>query len=187
MTVINTLKQSVVMLGKDNLLQTLPLGGQLEPDTNEEKELDLLLFCFNQVLQTIASDYLPILKEKQILAQHGSVALTDIDTQLIEIKKVELDGVSIGFKVVGNVLKTAKGNLLVTYAVSPNQCHFNDSMEDFDLRISERTIALGVATEHSFITGEYTQAAVWENRFKAALESACRKKSDILIPPRRWL
>ena len=122
-----------------------------------------------------------------MVSLNGEILLKDIGNDLYEIKRIESDGINIGYKVFGNTLKTGKGILQIVYAAFPTDYELDDSIEGFDSRLSERVVALGTATEYSFITSEYTQASVYENRYKSALESVCRKKSDITIPPRRWI
>lgn len=188
MNVKNIICQTANLLLKDELLQSQPLGGAEQITQDNQKELDLMLFCLNQVLTAIASDYLPVVKEEQLVCLSGTFELQELGQGRVhEIKKVECDGINIGFKTVGSVVKTGKGLLTVYYAALPESATLESTILGFDPRLTERIVAFGIATEYFFITGEFTQAAVWENRYKAALESACRKKSEITIPPRRWL
>ena len=60
MKIKNIIKQTVTMLGKDELLETSLFDGETEIDENQEKEIKLLLFCVNQVLNAIATDYMQL-------------------------------------------------------------------------------------------------------------------------------
>jgi len=188
MEVKSVLKQTITLLQKDELLETTVFDGTVTPSTSEQKDIDLLVFCLNNVLNMVATEYVPILEEKEIVTLSGSFLTSVIGSNLLEIKKIEDEsGLSHNFKLVGNNVETDKGILTVTYSVLPEKIDITSTLSNLNGKISERILSYGTATEFLFVTSEFNEAAIWENRFKSSLETACRKTSEIKMPRRRWL
>ncbi len=161
-----------------------------EPNAENEKEFNTLLKCLNLVLDELASDYLPILHKQQVFVENNKIYLDDLQKSLKEVfavripsnlKKVEFKQFPGFIEVKGN------GFLEIIYSINPDYLEIDSEADYFNGRVSDKCFALGVASEYSFINGFYEEAEIWDKRFKDSLINACRKKSEISLPKRRWL
>ena len=182
------LKNVCVYLGKEDLL----LSNIFETDgedisEQDQQDLNKMLKCLNFIIQEIASDYLPILKEKEICFTNGEIDIYDIDPNIQEIVSIKSKfGKNLKFKYLNNKIICLVTNATITYKVYPNEIGMEDNVESFGGRLSARVIAYGVASEYSYLEMLYDDAAIWENRFKNALLISCRKKGEIKLKKRGW-
>lgn len=189
MNVKEIIKLACTYLQLNDLLETNVLGGVKIATDYQNQQIDLLLQCVNLTSSVIASDYIRLYKTKAFTTQDGILQYSQIGPETInQIHSVKnKKGDVLVFKTFSDYLKTAKGDIFVNYSYLPEPVLLNDSITDFNIKISTRVFSYGVASEYSFIKSVYDDANIWENRFKTALMMAGSKKSGIKIAPRRWL
>lgn len=189
MNVKEIIKLACTYLQLNDLFETNVLGGVKIPTDYQNKQIDLLLQCVNLTSSVIASDYIKLYKTKMFKTEDGILQYSQIGPEIInQIHSVKnKTGDILVFKTFADNIKTAKGDIFVNYSYLPEPVLLSDSIADFNIKISPRVFAYGVASEYSFIKSVYDDASIWENRFKTALMMAGTKKSGIKIAPRRWL
>lgn len=159
-------------------------------DAQTQKEFEIFLKCLNLAYTEISTDYLPILESKQVLVENKKVYLDDISTSIKDIVSVKLasNGKNVKYTLFSNYIEiNAAGYVDIVYSIYPTDLTLSSDIDSFGGKISEKCLALGTASEYCYINGFYDEAEMWDNRFKQSLQIACRKKSEITLPRRRWL
>lgn len=154
----------------------------------ENKELNLLKDCVNLVCNAIACDYINVTKSKLVNNIRGEIAYNDItNDRIYKILKVKnVYGDRIPFRITDNGIECDKGNVSITYSYFPKEYGFDDVIDVFKTKITERVFAFGVCSEYLYILGNSDDASIFEDRFKNAMRNIVRKQNEIVMPKRRW-
>lgn len=188
MEIINILKNACVFLKKDELLEITELGGEETSTEAQQKELNLLFRCLNLVYNSVATDYIPLIKTENITSINGEILFSSLGEKILDVKRIEDKyGIRVNYKLYPDKILTIDGEVNITYSYEPEELEeLTSTMESFSEKINERVIAYGVAMEYSFISGLHDDASIWEKRFKDSLQIASRKKAEMRLPNRRW-
>lgn len=188
MTAKEIIKDVCIYLGKEEILNSsfFETDGQ-DLTKNETKDINNILDCLNFVTEEIATEYLPILKTKELYLSDGTIPINQIDENLFEIVSVKSKlGKTLRYAITNSKLVCLASRVEVTYKVYPTLITLNGQAEDFGGKLSARVLAYGVASEYCFLEMLYDDATLWENRFKNALFSLQRKKGEIKLKKRGW-
>lgn len=154
--------------------------------TEGAEEAKLLLQCFNLVENELALDYLPLYAEDELQTKTGKVDYALLDNAPVRILRVENEwGESVKFDLYADHLKTQPGLVKVRYTYTPKKKVISDS-SDFTLQASERLIAYGIAAEYTLATGRFEDSAIWDKKYKAAINAAYTLQPGKRIRSRRW-
>ncbi len=188
MKVKEIIKNVCVYLGKEELLESSLLEEEGVVPTNLQKNVvDKMVKCLNLITSEIASDYLPIIKEKEIIFNNGEIDALSIDENIQEIISIKNKfGKNLRYKYVNDKIICLTTNAIVTYKVYPKEVTFDDDAENFGERLSARVLAYGVASEYCYLEMLYDDASIWESRFKNALIINTRKKGEVKLKKRGW-
>ncbi len=158
-------------------------------DEDEEYEdlAALLLHCFQLVENELALDYLPLLAEQSVRTDDGEIAFAKLSRPAVRIVKVSgEDGEALPYTLFPDRLRTEKGRVTIVYAYAPEEKTWEDESE-FSPYTSSRLFEYGVAAEYCTAAGRFEEAKMWEQKYKAAVESAYRMNGGGRIPPRGWV
>ena len=183
MTVKEILLESANLLGVGEAV-----SARLDGSTDVgEKETGVLLQCFNLVENQLATEYFPLKCEETVETQTGAIYFKDFKRSILRVMKVEdRFGGSLSYKLFPEYLKTEAGRVCVTYCYSPEEKSV-DGVSDFDALVTKRTFAYGIAAEYCMACGLYEESAVWERKYKNAIEAAYRMKPTKTLASRRWV
>ncbi len=159
-------------------------------DTNTQQEFAILLSCLNLTCLDISYDYLPILSTETILVENNKIFFQDLANEPKSIQSITLksNGKNVKYQIFEDYIKLyANGYVDIVYSISPESITLQSDGILFGGRISDKCLAMGTASEYCYVKGFYEEAAMWDERFKQALQVACRKKSEVVLPRRRWL
>ncbi|MBO5884350.1 MAG: hypothetical protein J6Q51_00975 [Clostridia bacterium] len=189
MTTKQVLENVAVFLGKEELLDCAYFT-----NTNEEipediqKDLNLMLRCLNFIVNEIATDYLPVLKQKSVMFVDNCLDIKEVDTNIYKIIKIEnKNGEVVKFNYTNGCIKSKVTEAIITYSSFPEKADLNGEVENFNNMMTDRVLAYGTAMEYSFVNSLYDDATVWESRYKNALLVLSQKKHNLIMPKRRWL
>ena len=178
---------ALVFLDKEDLLDFKPFGEEEVIPELEGKEIDHLLKCFNLVYNEVATAYLPLLKEEKVVFKNGVLPFDGLSKSLIEVKKLFSNGKNIKYKIFEDGIHANVKEAVITYSYLPDELGFESDVFLFGGKLPYRVLAYGLCFEYSVLAGLFDDANLWEGRYKDGLKLACSKKSDIVIPARRWL
>ena len=151
-------------------------------------DLDLLINCVNLVSNAIATDYIPLVKTKNINNATGTIDFAKIASEpiykILRIK--DRFGEKVPYKIVSDGIVCQKGDVEVVYSYFPSECGVNDIIDDFHTDLTERVFAMGVVSEFLFIRGNSDDAAIWEGRFKTAMRNIIMPRKEVVMHKRRW-
>lgn len=192
MEVKDILKLAIVFLDKKELLEdekflaTLPEGYV----SNEKREQDInqLLLCFNLIYNEIARDYMPLLQKEEIEFSDDKFSYNALQKVLLDVFSLKnLNGRNVKYKMYPTYLYAKTKKAVIEYSYEPENLEIDDEIENFGGRIPARVFGYGVAMEYSFLASQSTEALIWEQRYKESLLAISRKKSEIVLPSRRWI
>lgn len=147
--------------------------------------VDSLVNCFNLVNNEIATQYIPYLKKESFQTSSFKVYFSSFTGSINEIISVkDSKGKNIKYKIFDDYIVALANEVEIVYSVKPQTLSLSST---FTSLIPERVYAYGIAREYYFIQTLFDDANIWENRFKDSLKVLSRKKSEILMPSRRWL
>lgn len=166
--------------------------GSADSDTTDSEEvvskIVKLLKCLNLVYQDLTRDYLPLETVEDIVFTDGKFEYKNLSLVVRDIIKIEDEyGFGHSFKCFPTFVQADVTKAKITYTYEPEDLVLFDEINAFAGKLSERILAYGVAMEYFFLSSLSDEAAVWENRYISSLENALRKKSNIIMPKRRWI
>ena len=151
-----------------------------------EEGAQRLLKCFNLVENELALDYLPLFAEQKVVNENGKVDFLLLQKNAVRIVSVKNEaGESVKFRLFPKYLETPKGALTIVYSYIPPEKQMGD--ESDYVTLSVRLFAYGMAMNYALLMGLYEEAAVWEKKYKEALEAAYRIRGAAVVRSRRWV
>jgi hypothetical protein len=169
----------------------LGLGAEMQEYYNSgtvgtTEQSELFLQCFNLVENELALDYLPLYAEDELETKTGVVNYALLQNSAVRILRVENEaGEAVKFDLYAEYLKTEPGVVKVQYTYTPKKKKVADE-SDFTLQASERLLSYGVASEYALATGRFEEAAVWEKKYKEAINAAYALRPAKKLRSRRW-
>ncbi len=158
-------------------------------DIQEEvkNNVDLLVKCFNLVLNTICTEYVKLKDSTLICSTHKRISYDQItNNNICNVLCVEDEsGQGVVFADYGGeIVLYADGKYKVTYTYYLNDFEIDESVNEINL--PSKSIAYGVASEYLYINKLYDDANIWDVRFKNSLLNLLSNKKHMYVKPRRW-
>ena len=151
-----------------------------------QKNAQLLLTCFNLVENELALDYLPLYAEDEMSSETGKIDFSALSMAAVRILRVSDEwGNSVPFQIFPAYLKTQPGKVRVAYTYTPEEKSM-DGESDFKLQASVRLMAYGIAAEYTLATGLFEEYAVWDKKYKEAIDAAYKALPCKRMRSRRW-
>lgn len=147
----------------------------------------LLLRCANSCLDEIASEYIPLESETKVKAQDGLIAYSKLGTAVYDVVEVKKDGANVKFELLPTHIRVEKdGEYEVKFYTRPATMSISDDVP-IELHLTPRVISYGIAAEYLLISGFYEEAAMYDRRFKDALNRIVAGDGAKSVKRRRWL
>lgn len=181
MQVKDIVKRAAKNLGREDLVESL------EADRTAG-EAGTLIDCYNLVENEIALEYLPLKAEEEFTPAEGGIVYARFSHAPVNVVKVQdRRGVRVDFELLPALLRLPEGvgPVRVLYAYAPAKKELSDASE-FTEKVSERLLSYGVASEFCLMRGQYSEAAVWERKYREALRAACSSSGTLRVRARRW-
>jgi len=178
-------EMSASFLELDDVLNALNSETEIT-DKTILKNIDLLVRCSNLALSVLASEKFKLKKVENLYTENGEIKIDNFSKNVFEILEVKKNNINIDFRVYPNLVDCfKKGTYQITYAYLPDFKTLDEVVDDFDQKVPLRIISEFVASEFSFISGDFEDASVWEQKYKESLDNLNFTKSRKL-PERRW-
>ena len=181
MTVKECVEKAAIFLGiADDVCAYLEKG-----NAQGKEQAERLVKCFNIVENELALDYLPLFTEQKIKNENGKVEFTRLEKNVVRIAGVkDGNGERVKYRLFPRYLECPKGDLTIVYSYTPSEKSLGGE-SDF-VTISVRLFGYGMATNYALMLGLFEEAAIWEKKYKEALEAAYRIRGAAVVRSRRW-
>jgi hypothetical protein len=147
---------------------------------------ELLLHAFHMVENELAVDYFPLTTEETRVST-GKLLFISLAHEAVRVLKVENEnGEELPFTMQANGIVLPKGRVKITYTYAPKAKSFKDD-GDFYYLVTARLIAYGILAEFTLSTGRYAEWAIWDKKYKNAIESAYHAQPGGWMRTRRWV
>ena len=155
--------------------------------TEGEKDAELLLTCFNLVESELALDYFPLYAEEELNTFSGRINYSLLAHAVVRIIRVaDTEGNTVDYTLFPDCLKGPVGTLKIYYTYTPKKKTV-DKESDFETRVTDRLLSYGIAAEYATAKGLYEEAAIWDKKYKDAIEVAYRTMPGVRMKARRWV
>lgn len=159
--------------------------------TSEQLEIDLLTNCINFTVDTISTDYFRLKNKYVVENTSGVVLFSSISSNVIlDVTKVVdfYNGDEVDFEITSTGVDTLIGKIIIYYDYLPTKVSgLSDTISCYPIKLTERIIAFGVASEYLFLKGNIDDSSIWDVRFKNAVLNIAAPRHIPQIPKRRWL
>lgn len=194
------IKLSSIMLGLEDVLTMEELYNESFDITDENsylqndeetnainvRNLNLLVRCFNLAYSEIATDYVPLKFKETIHVALGYFDLDNLTKKFYKLIKIENSkGRNAEYEIYSNKIYLENGTYTIIYNYIPNFATLNTELETFDGKILDRVFAYGLNKEYCYISGLYSEAESWKNKFEDSLKLVLLKQ-NFDLPKRRW-
>lgn len=177
MTLDECIIEAASMLNLDDVLT--------EPTLSETDKL--LVKCANRCLDEIVTEYLPYEKEKEVESADGKIKYCLLDRDVYDISGVYDERGKVKYRLMPAYLEVERdGKYTVRYSAKLPPLTIGDEIP-VQLRLTERIVAYGIATEYLLSSGFYDEAVTYDQRFKDALKRVAYGSGEKRIKTRRWL
>lgn len=177
--VANLLK--ITELASESIFEDLTL---LSAQT--QSDLNLIVNCINLTASEIATDYLPIVFEEDIVVLNNQFDLKNLSKTILKPMELKFGLQNAFYKVIDNKLITKCGNYTLKYSIMPDTFELDDDIICFSSALSLAVFCYGVCANYTLIGGSYEESSLWESKFKDGILVAGRKNKEIKMPQRRW-
>lgn len=158
-----------------------------EAQAMQDRDIKTLVNACNFVLEELYRDYATSLRKTVIRVTDGFADTSSFKMCKV-ISLVDAEGNDVPFRYCDNGLYVQKdGCYNLSYARLACTLGWNDDIAMPSPRITERILAYGVLREYYAVTGDWHNAAQWDERFKNALQVSRTKVSAMRMPARRWV
>ena len=174
MRVDSVVKQVLVRLGIDERynLNLLPKDDAL---------IITIVRCFNMVANELASDYVEIRKIECVQATNKMVSYDSFSERLINVKKVEQNGVNVKYRLYPDFLMIeAEGQVDIEYCYLPSTVELDDEIM-LTPRITELLMINGVLGEYCLINGRYEDSMLYDKRYREMIKLAIKPTHEIRL------
>ncbi len=152
-----------------------------------EKDVELLLACFQRVERELAIDFLPLLAEDEVVTATGIVEYAALQRAVARVFCVEDEwGNSVKYRLFPQHLKTQAGKVKVIYGYLPTEKTVEGESE-YESSLVQNIFVYGMAAEYSLAVGELTEAKAWEEKYKESVQAAYRTRPCKRLRSRRWV
>lgn len=176
-------------LGRDDLIPAIEEAYTAAASgTEPEGEVATLLRCYHLTENEVALDHFPLKEVQTFVPEGGAVLFTAFSRAPVDVLDVrDGRGAKVAFTVQPTrlLLKGEAGEVTVTYSYAPARAAL-DGETAFSGKISARLLSYGVACEYLLSGGRYAEAAVREEKFRAALSAAGLARRKLCVSARRW-
>ncbi len=156
----------------------------------EESDREKLLAAVGYTADEIARDYVPLISEQTFdVKEDKRIKYGDFEREPIAVLRVKRGGANLTFERLYDSLQLGcSGTVKVKYAFKPPQTALGGEMPWKDSVVPLRVLAYGAATEYSLMSGQTSDAQMWDKRYRDALERMLlHLNSGRKTPRRRWL
>lgn len=187
MTVLEVLKSACLYLDVLEEYKNYFNSTTTQLTENQQNYISKLLHAFNLVVKDISSGYVNVKTKEQVELENNTFNLTNLTKSLHKVLNVYQNGIRKKFKIFEtNLVTEFSGKAEIEYSYYPQDLTIKDDFNIFNGKVSIKTLALGVASEVNFISSNFEEAKIWEERFNNNLKYDLKDSINFKLPSKRW-
>ena len=183
MEINKVIKQVATLLQLTNVIDA-NLDNFENLDAQTKKDINLIISSINEVLSDVATEYIPLKASESITVSGGTFDLTTLENTFYKLHKVKTDK---KYVVDFETLHIEDGTYTVEYYYLPEEYELSDDIEDFANTLTVYNLSYGVAGEFCLISGNYSEAEMWNGKFENCMEAIKKPHRVAQLKQRRWL
>lgn len=184
MKIKDAIYYAAMFLRLDDVCEALE-GGEADEETS--KEIDRLVRIANLVINETARDFLPLKTSERITVGEDGFKYSDLSRRLVDVYSLtDKSGRSVPIRQYFDCFTApTPGEYTIEYSYAPEAAALTSDIDAG--KLCERVLAYGICAEYSVISGETTDAVLWDGRYKDALASGSGDKREKRVARRKWL
>lgn len=186
LNVNNIIKSASIMLSVEEL-KNIP---DLKNDDMTLNLKELMLYSLNEVLADLCTNYFPLIIEEEVSLKDGCIYYDDLSKQIVRLYAVKAeDNKTLAYQKYADHIRLYANlkNVIVRYSIMPKKVNdLNTEISDIHIDITDYLVALGVATEFCLIRGKLSEATIYDQKYKDAIESAKIPRKSMYLKSRNW-
>ncbi len=183
--------KNVALILEDEQTLTNLKNIEKDADTPLENSTETYISLVNFVMANIAENFLCFNTTQEVVSDYeGKIYLSDLRYTPCIIKNVKDDafknakfGVSIDYLTVNNLNRVH----FVDYAFIPADLTGLTDTVLLPMGIDYKVICYGVVSEYYALKMQFTEANIWEQKFKNGLRNLNKTYKEVRLASRRWL
>lgn len=184
------IKLSATFLGLTDVLDYIK-NPSTQPSTEVSNKIEDLLLFTNYILREITKSYFPLLCEEEVTSSTScEIPFSSLSQSAVAIKSIKNGlGQKVTFNLYPNFIKvgTPSSKYMVSYNYVPEKIQTIDQALELPLGLGYEVVAYGVASEYALSKLLYSEADMWESRFKNSLENVKNRAGDRRFFSRRLI
>lgn len=154
----------------------------------QKSKVKLLTTSLNDVVQTLALMYFPLLKTENMKSNTGKYNYSDFENVVLEVVKVKDNlGNKIQFKCYPESVDVGVNEIVLTYHYQPKfVVELDDVLDISNERVGIRMLVTGVLSRYYMYQGMYQESMAWERAFTSTIMAAKATNRSQVMPKRSW-
>lgn len=190
MKVKDLIKDVCIFIGREDLTQNNIFDtSQQAPSEWDSFEINRLVAFYNNIYKEIATCYLPLFYEEEIEFVDGIFEYSNLEKNIIDIYKLKnVFGENVVFEAFPTYIKSNALFAKIVYSFCPSDVLISatEDINFFGGKILPQVIIYGIAREFALLNREYTEAEIWNKKFKENLLNAVQRKTSVHMKNRGW-
>lgn len=155
---------------------------------SQKSKIKLLTTSLNDVVQTLALMYFPLLKTENMKSSTGKYSYSDFENVVLEVIKVQDNlGNSVHFRCYPQSVDVGINDIVLTYHYQPK--FVSSAQDELDIaneRVGIRMLVTGVLARYYMYQGMYQESIAWERAFTTTVMAAKATSHSQVMPKRSW-
>jgi hypothetical protein len=187
MKVKDILKIAAEMAGEEQLVAFYNQEG-VEDVATCESSANLMLRCYNMIIEEIALEYLPLRFKEKIQANNGKIYFSELTKKPLSIMNVfNENNEKVPYKFVNDYLAVSSGSFTVEYAyraevaTAESDCVYEETV------IGPYAIAYGMLSQYLLEKGRMSESNLYQEKYLNSVWARISERKNLKLPARRWI
>ena len=188
MTVKEVIKLTALMVGEDETVSYLQ-DEAVNDLTYAKKVTNILLRCYNLIVEELACEYFPLKKSEKISQViNGKIYFKDLEYSPIKIVGVYDENYQkVPYKLINDYISINKPCVIVEYNYRVKPLKESDEAVYANEIIGPYVLAYGMASQYCLEKGRLNESEIFQQKYIAGIKGRASEKGSLQLPQRRWI
>ncbi len=187
MKIKELIKLTAETVGEDEIARYIN-GEAISGISYAKQNVELLLRCYNLIVDELACEYLPLKREESVDAVNGKIYFSSLSLTPIRILNVyNQKGEKVPYKLVNDYIKVDEKKVTVEYCHKLNFLNEEDNCPYSNGIIGPYTLAFGMASQYCLEKGRLNDSEIFQQKYLSSIRSRVAKRGNLKMPVRRWI